>query len=75
TFNWGALLGYSAIQGDLNLAICGPLYIGALAWTVVYDTIYAHQDKEDDMKVGVKSTALTFGANTRPALAACLAVN
>uniref|UniRef100_A0A2H1V2P1 4-hydroxybenzoate polyprenyltransferase, mitochondrial n=1 Tax=Spodoptera frugiperda TaxID=7108 RepID=A0A2H1V2P1_SPOFR len=75
TFNWGALLGYSAIQGDLNLAICGPLYIGALAWTVVYDTIYAHQDKEDDMKVGVKSTALTFGANTRPALAACLAVS
>ncbi|CAH0698188.1 unnamed protein product [Spodoptera exigua] len=75
TFNWGALLGYSAIQGDLNLAICGPLYIGALAWTIVYDTIYAHQDKEDDLKVGVKSTALTFGANTRPALSVCLGVS
>uniref|UniRef100_A0A2A4JX67 4-hydroxybenzoate polyprenyltransferase, mitochondrial n=1 Tax=Heliothis virescens TaxID=7102 RepID=A0A2A4JX67_HELVI len=75
TFNWGALLGYSAVTGALDLSVCGPLYIGALAWTVVYDTIYAHQDKEDDMKVGVKSTALTFGAHTRPALSACLAAS
>ncbi|XP_063899424.1 4-hydroxybenzoate polyprenyltransferase, mitochondrial [Helicoverpa armigera] len=75
TFNWGALLGYSAVTGALDLSVCGPLYVGALAWTVVYDTIYAHQDKEDDMKVGVKSTALTFGAHTRPALSGCLALS
>ncbi|CAB3258091.1 unnamed protein product [Arctia plantaginis] len=75
TFNWGALLGYSAIQGNIDLAVCGPLYAGALAWTVFYDTIYAHQDKEDDRRVGIKSTALTFGKNTRPALCATLAIS
>ncbi|XP_072947086.1 4-hydroxybenzoate polyprenyltransferase, mitochondrial [Epargyreus clarus] len=73
TFNWGALLGYSAMQGSLDPYVCVPLYIGALAWTVVYDTIYAHQDKEDDARIGMKSTALTFGAHTKPALALSLA--
>ncbi|CAG9790443.1 unnamed protein product [Diatraea saccharalis] len=72
TFNWGALLGYSAIQGNINPAICLPMYIGALAWTVVYDTIYAHQDKDDDARIGMKSTALTFGEHTKPALTAAL---
>ncbi|XP_026747849.1 4-hydroxybenzoate polyprenyltransferase, mitochondrial [Trichoplusia ni] len=75
TFNWGALLGYSAIQGSVDWAVCGPLYVGALAWTVLYDTIYAHQDKADDIIAGVKSTALTFGPHTRPALTACLALS
>ncbi|XP_068627224.1 4-hydroxybenzoate polyprenyltransferase, mitochondrial [Battus philenor] len=72
TFNWGALLGYSAIQGSIEPLVCLPLYTGALAWTVVYDTIYAHQDKEDDARIGMKSTALTFGEHTKPALSCAL---
>ncbi|XP_034839013.1 4-hydroxybenzoate polyprenyltransferase, mitochondrial [Maniola hyperantus] len=75
TFNWGALLGYSAIQGYIEPVICVPLYLSALAWTVVYDTIYAHQDKRDDARLGIKSTALTFGAHTKPALSGALAVS
>ncbi|OMP03927.1 UbiA prenyltransferase family [Corchorus olitorius] len=65
TFNWGALLGWSAIKGSLDPAIVFPLYFSGVLWTLVYDTIYAHQDKEDDMKVGVKSTALRFGDLTK----------
>ena len=42
-FNWGALLGWSAVAGSVNWAICLPLYAGGVAWTLVYDTIYAHQ--------------------------------
>ncbi|EKX39470.1 hypothetical protein GUITHDRAFT_158409 [Guillardia theta CCMP2712] len=60
-FNWGALLGSSAVLG---------MYCGSVAWTLMYDTIYAHQDKKDDKLVGVKSTALYFGEQTKPALAA-----
>ncbi|GMP92524.1 hypothetical protein CsSME_00042712 [Camellia sinensis var. sinensis] len=65
TFNWGALLGWSAIKGSLDPAVVFPLYISGVFWTLVYDTIYAHQDKEDDLKVGVKSTALRFGDSTK----------
>ncbi|KAI4379844.1 hypothetical protein MLD38_006089 [Melastoma candidum] len=61
TFNWGALLGWSAVKGSLDLPVVLPLYFSGVFWTLVYDTIYAHQDKEDDLKVGVKSTALRFG--------------
>ena len=43
TFNWGALLGWSAVQGYCNLSVCLPLYAAGVAWTLVYDTIYAHQ--------------------------------
>ena len=42
-FNWGALLGWSAVAGSVNWAVCLPLYAGGVAWTLVYDTIYAHQ--------------------------------
>ncbi|KAL0083943.1 UbiA prenyltransferase family-domain-containing protein [Phycomyces blakesleeanus] len=63
-YNWGALLGWSAMTGSLDLAAIGPLYVGGVAWTLVYDTIYAHQDKADDVKIGVKSTALRFGDKT-----------
>jgi 4-hydroxybenzoate polyprenyltransferase len=59
-FNWGALVGWSAIQGKLALAPAS-LYLGGILWTLAYDTIYAHQDKEDDILIGVKSTALKFG--------------
>ncbi|VDM51885.1 unnamed protein product [Angiostrongylus costaricensis] len=64
TFNWGALLGWSAIQGSLSIAPVA-LYLAALQWTLIYDTIYAHQDKADDIMIGVKSTALRFGAATK----------
>jgi 4-hydroxybenzoate polyprenyltransferase len=60
TFNWGALVGYAAITGNVAPAT-GALYVGAVFWTLGYDTIYAHQDKDDDALVGVKSTALKFG--------------
>ncbi|KAK7856735.1 4-hydroxybenzoate polyprenyltransferase [Quercus suber] len=65
TFNWGALLGWAAVKGSLDPAIVLPLYISGVFWTLVYDTIYAHQDKEDDLKVGVKSTALRLGDSTK----------
>ena len=69
TFNWGALLGWAAATGGL-----GPpallLYAAGIAWTLGYDTIYAHQDKEDDALVGVKSSALKLGARTKPWLIA-----
>jgi 4-hydroxybenzoate polyprenyltransferase len=60
-FNWGALVGWSAIHHGLAPPALF-LYLGGLAWTLAYDTIYAHQDKEDDVLIGVKSTALKFGA-------------
>lgn len=66
TFNWGALLGYAAVQGSCDWPVVLPLYLGGVCWTLVYDTIYAHQDKADDWGAGVKSTALLFGQNTRP---------
>tara|TARA_R110002072_G_scaffold12032_2_gene52980 strand:+ start:728 stop:1657 length:930 start_codon:yes stop_codon:yes gene_type:complete len=69
TFNWGALLGWTAVTGRLE-APAVLLYAAGLLWTMGYDTIYAHQDKEDDVLVGVKSTALKFGDATRPWLAA-----
>jgi 4-hydroxybenzoate polyprenyltransferase len=65
TFNWGALLGWAAATGSLQ-APAVLLYAGGIAWTLFYDTIYAHQDKEDDALIGVKSTALKLGASTRP---------
>ncbi|OMP11634.1 UbiA prenyltransferase family, partial [Corchorus capsularis] len=64
TFNWGALFGWYAIKGGLQPSIVLPLYLSGVFWTLVYDTIYAHQDKEDDIK-GVKSTALKFGDSTK----------
>src|SRR6056300_1866562 len=62
-FNWGALLAWTAHSGSLGLPAI-LLYAAGLGWTLFYDTIYAHQDKEDDVMIGVKSTALLFGAAT-----------
>jgi 4-hydroxybenzoate polyprenyltransferase len=64
-FNWGALVGWAAVAGGLGWAPV-LLYAGGVFWTLGYDTIYAHQDKEDDILVGVKSSALALGAHTRP---------
>jgi 4-hydroxybenzoate polyprenyltransferase len=63
TFNWGALVGYAAAAGTLDAA-AGLLYAAGFFWTLGYDTIYAHQDKEDDALIGVRSTALLLGAAT-----------
>ncbi len=68
TFNWGALVGWAAVTGDLAPAPL-LLYAGCVCWTVGYDTIYAHQDKADDIRIGVKSTALLFGGWTKPLVA------
>ncbi|MGR3757302.1 MAG: 4-hydroxybenzoate octaprenyltransferase [Tranquillimonas sp.] len=64
-FNWGALLAWAASTGTLGWAPV-LLYLAGIAWTLFYDTIYAHQDKEDDALIGVKSTARLFGSRTRP---------
>ncbi len=66
-FNWGALMGWAAATGRVD-APALLLYAGGICWTLGYDTIYAHQDKEDDVLIGVKSSALALGAATRPAL-------
>lgn len=63
-FNWGALMGWSAETGGLAWP-AALLYAGGIAWTLGYDTIYAHQDKEDDARIGVKSTARLFGRSSR----------
>ncbi len=72
TFKWGALVGWSAVMGSLSAAALA-LYAGCVLWTIGYDTIYAHQDKEDDALLGLKSTALRFGADTRRWLTAFFA--
>ena len=64
TFNWGALLGFAAQTGSIDVADA-MLYAGLFFWTLGYDTIYALQDKDDDELIGVKSTALLFGARAR----------
>lgn len=66
-FNWGALMGWATIYGRLDFAPLS-LYFGSVLWTIGYDTIYAHQDKEDDAIVGVHSTARLFGEKTKSAL-------
>jgi 4-hydroxybenzoate polyprenyltransferase len=67
-FNWGALMGYAAARGAVEWPAV-LLYVGGIAWTLGYDTIYAHQDKEDDARIGVKSSALWLGDASKPWLA------
>ena len=66
-FSWGALMGSAVILGEIG-APAIFLYAGSIAWVIGYDTIYAHQDAEDDALIGVKSTARLFGAQTHRAL-------
>ena len=72
-FSWGALMGWAATFWRLDPPAY-LLYAGAIAWVIGYDTIYAHQDREDDALIGVKSTAILFGARTKPMLAVCYAL-
>ena len=64
TFKWGALMGWAAVTGSLEMPAL-LLYAGSVLWTIGYDTIYAHQDKEDDQALGLKSSALRLGASTQ----------
>ena len=72
TFGFGAPMGYAAAFGRLDAAWVA-IYAAAILWDLGFDTIYAHQDREDDALVGVRSTARLFGEHTRPFLAACYA--
>src|SRR5712672_3471811 len=66
-FSWGALMGFAVTLGRIDLTAL-VLYAGSIAWVIGYDTIYAHQDAEDDALIGIKSTARLFGAATHRAL-------
>src|ERR1700722_14639979 len=68
-FSWGALMGFAVTLGRID-ATALLLYLGSIAWVIGYDTIYAHQDADDDALIGIKSTALLFGARTQSALIA-----
>ncbi|MBI1202156.1 MAG: 4-hydroxybenzoate octaprenyltransferase [Rhodopseudomonas sp.] len=72
-FSWGALMGWPAAFGRLDWPAL-ILYAGSISWVIGYDTIYAHQDREDDLLIGIKSTALLFGQRTRPMLALFYAI-
>ncbi len=72
-FSWGALMGWPALFGRLD-APAFILYAGSIAWVIAYDTIYAHQDREDDALIGIKSTAILFGEQTKPILAVFFAM-
>ncbi len=71
-FSWGALMGWAAVFARLDPPALA-LYAGAILWVIGYDTIYAHQDRDDDAIIGVRSTARLFGAKTKPALVAFFA--
>lgn len=63
-FSWGGLMGWAVAKGEISISAI-LVYCAAIVWTIGYDTIYAHQDKEDDALVGLKSTALKFGESTK----------
>ncbi len=67
-FSWGALMGWPAAFGRLDWPTI-ILYTGSICWVIAYDTIYAHQDRDDDLLIGIKSTAILFGEDSRPMVA------
>ena len=73
TFNWGLLVGWATLA-DGNWGVPIAVYLGCVAWTVGYDTIYAVQDKEDDALVGIRSSALRMGGKVKQGVGACYAV-
>ncbi|OAA57939.1 para-hydroxybenzoate-polyprenyltransferase [Niveomyces insectorum RCEF 264] len=79
TFSWGALMGFPALGVDLlaqpaALAAAGLLYASNIAWTILYDMVYAHMDIQDDAKAGIKSIALKHAAQTKAVLTGLAAV-
>ena len=68
TFNWGALLGWMSVSNNLSSVYPFLLYIACIFWTIGYDTIYAHQDKDDDLLLNLKSSAIKLGENTKYAM-------
>jgi len=64
-FNSGIIVGLASITGVIPFEIAVPLYSAGILWTLIYDTIYAHMDKSDDIKISVKSTAIFFGDNSK----------
>src|ERR1700760_4688148 len=72
-FSWGALMGFAVTFARID-ATALVLYAGSISWVIGYDTIYAHQDVEDDAMIGIKSTARLFADQTRPALIAFYAL-
>lgn len=70
TFNWGVLMAWVSVQGQIDLEAI-ILYIAFSSWTLAYDTIYGHQDKEDDLVLGLKSTAVKFANNSNKFIIAC----
>jgi 4-hydroxybenzoate polyprenyltransferase len=68
TFNWGALMGWAAVRGTIEWPALA-LYAGGIFWTLGYDTLYAHQDRNDDTKIGIKSTARRLGESTKKTVA------
>ena len=62
TYNSGVFIGYAAVAASMaaDFSVCMPFYLGGILWTIVYDTIYAFQDREFDKKLGLKSSAITF---------------
>ena len=72
-FNWGVLMGWATVREELGIAPL-LLYLAGIFWTLGYDTIYAHQDKEDDARIGIKSTALRLGSASRVWIAGFYAV-
>lgn len=68
TFAWGCLLGFPAVGAAQNLWVVVPLFISKFLWCMIYDTVYAHQDKVYDIKAGIKSTALAWGDKSKPVM-------
>ena len=68
TFNWGALLGWMSVSNNFSSIYPILLYIACIFWTIGYDTIYAHQDKDDDLLLNLKSSAIKLGENTKYAI-------
>lgn len=64
-FSWGCMLGYPAVGAPLQLSVVAPLFFSNFLWSMIYDTVYAHQDKTFDVKAGIKSTALAWGDKSR----------
>lgn len=74
-FNWGALMGWVAVNDSISLIHVAPLYASGIFWTLVYDTIYGYQDRKDDKMLGLKSTSLYFGDNPQWSLTALASIS